>query len=493
MLFPYHSTEYTDQAWRQINMRKVAHLIGAEMLHNLYNRHWPRINSLRFRNTIVSYKDGIVKSYAPVEEWQYLQRWLSEKFLHADLVLIREIRAIMSPTYDIVDELIARIDSLQLDAVSDQELALLLVDIMDIPLGEIYKLNVVQIEYSLNHALHQLLQVYEPNETDRNELLSHLIAPGVLTVSQEEEVAFGELMLSEQFSGVSDPRKHKELLLRITEHHATYSPVHCAYGEKPPSVNDYIEKYRFMYAHHATPTTRRSIAVQNVKQQQQDSEALLHRLNDGTLTELCELMASIGVFRDQNKAKLGHTVVRRFRIIDEIARRTMVPVSDLNYYLMAELTTLLDTGLTVDERTISARRDDGVTFVRQEHLAVAERKIKLSRGPRTDSLTGICASAGIIEGPVKVIHTKEDIGKMNSGDIMVATGTDFDLLDIMHLAGGIITEEGGLLSHASVVGRELHKPCLIGVARVMERLKDGDMVRLDATDGTVIILKEGSQ
>lgn len=64
--------------WRRINMRKVAHLAGAESLHNLYNRHWPRINSIRFRHTITNYKDGTVESFAPSTEWQYLQHWLSK-------------------------------------------------------------------------------------------------------------------------------------------------------------------------------------------------------------------------------------------------------------------------------------------------------------------------------------------------------------------------------------------------------------------------------
>jgi phosphohistidine swiveling domain-containing protein len=80
---------------------------------------------------------------------------------------------------------------------------------------------------------------------------------------------------------------------------------------------------------------------------------------------------------------------------------------------------------------------------------------------------------------------------MRPGDIMVAIGTDFDLIEIMNMSGGIITEEGGLLSHASVVSRELNKPCLIGVSNATKEFKDGDFVTLNATDGTITLGKNG--
>ncbi|RWZ78926.1 MAG: hypothetical protein EOT05_04260 [Candidatus Microsaccharimonas sossegonensis] len=88
---------------------------------------------------------------------------------------------------------------------------------------------------------------------------------------------------------------------------------------------------------------------------------------------------------------------------------------------------------------------------------------------------------------VKVIHSKDDIDKIDSSDIMVAIGTDFDLLEIMNVCSGIITEEGGLLSHASVVSRELKKPCLIGVANATKLLRDGDSITLDATEGKITL------
>lgn len=80
----------------------------------------------------------------------------------------------------------------------------------------------------------------------------------------------------------------------------------------------------------------------------------------------------------------------------------------------------------------------------------------------------------------KIIKTKNDISKMRDRDIMVSVGTDFDLIDAMQKAGAIITEEGGILSHAAVISRELNTPCIIGVQGATGILKDGMRVLVDA-------------
>jgi hypothetical protein len=70
--------------WKLINMRNVDDLLGVEFIHDLYNRHEPKINSIRFRHTITSWKDGVVKSYEPLSEWNKLGELLSMKFYNLD-------------------------------------------------------------------------------------------------------------------------------------------------------------------------------------------------------------------------------------------------------------------------------------------------------------------------------------------------------------------------------------------------------------------------
>lgn len=479
---------FDEAHWQRINMRSVSHLLGAEMLHNLYNRHWPRINSLRFRHTVTTYHKGIVEAYAPKSEWSYLQNWLSKKFISLDPILIREIDNILNPDYEFIDELIKKTDTDKLSLCSDEDLALLLIDIMDHSLGEIYKLNVVQIEYSLNYALHKVLEEYEPNIEDRNLLLSRLISPGELTVSQVEEVAFGAIVnefLSDAGEFSSNADIDLTTLNALRDHHKKYAASHCAYGETPPSVEDYISRFRALALAGRTLLTAED-ALKDVERQRSISFKMLEKLNNQKLTTLCNLMSRIGVFRDKNKAKLGQTVVRRLDILNEISMRKQVPLEKINLYLLSDLTSLLETGKKVTDSTIVDRSNNGVSFVRTEEV-VRPIFIHLSKVDHLSITEGICASPGSVRGAAKIVHSKDDAGKVNEDDIMIAIGTDFDLLEIMNVCKGIITEEGGLLSHASVVSRELKKPCLIGVLNATKIYHDGDIITLNATEGRVVL------
>jgi pyruvate,water dikinase len=59
----------------------------------------------------------------------------------------------------------------------------------------------------------------------------------------------------------------------------------------------------------------------------------------------------------------------------------------------------------------------------------------------------------------------------------------------MKKAKGIITDEGGMLSHAAIVSRELGLPCVVGTVKGTRVLKDGDLVEVDADKGIIKVLK----
>jgi phosphoenolpyruvate synthase/pyruvate phosphate dikinase len=95
-------------------------------------------------------------------------------------------------------------------------------------------------------------------------------------------------------------------------------------------------------------------------------------------------------------------------------------------------------------------------------------------------------SPGKAKGQV-VITNEENLTTVifNEGDILVCDVTDVRYLSLMRKAGAIVTNRGGVLSHAAIVSRELKKACLVGVKNVIQLLKTGDMVEVDATLGIV--------
>ena len=103
---------------------------------------------------------------------------------------------------------------------------------------------------------------------------------------------------------------------------------------------------------------------------------------------------------------------------------------------------------------------------------------------------GTTAYPGKCIGIVKIIYSKEDFEIFNEGDIIVSPMTTPKFTSIMKIASGIITDEGGVTCHASIVARELKKPCIIGCKNATKILKNGMKVELDSTNGTISIIND---
>lgn len=105
-------------------------------------------------------------------------------------------------------------------------------------------------------------------------------------------------------------------------------------------------------------------------------------------------------------------------------------------------------------------------------------------------LKGSVASPGNITGRVQCILNVSQIQQFEEGNILVAPFTNVNYLPIMKKAKAILTEVGGLTSHAAVVSRELDIPCIVGISQLLSILKDGDAVSVDAKSGVVKILTD---
>lgn len=82
-------------------------------------------------------------------------------------------------------------------------------------------------------------------------------------------------------------------------------------------------------------------------------------------------------------------------------------------------------------------------------------------------------------------NTEEAIKKVNDGDILVAHGTNRDMMPAIEKAGGLVTEAGGLTSHAAVVGLSLGIPVIVGVDDALEMIKDGQDITIDGSKGDI--------
>jgi pyruvate,water dikinase len=106
-------------------------------------------------------------------------------------------------------------------------------------------------------------------------------------------------------------------------------------------------------------------------------------------------------------------------------------------------------------------------------------------------LSGMAASPGIASGKVKIVHSMDDLEKIESGDILVTEMTNPDMVVTMQKSAAIITNEGGMTAHAAIVSREMGIPCVVGTDNATEKLKDGELVTVNGFTGNIYKGKVG--
>jgi len=134
-------------------------------------------------------------------------------------------------------------------------------------------------------------------------------------------------------------------------------------------------------------------------------------------------------------------------------------------------------------------RDDYELFENNE----AEQYLRMLQKlllDKHDEIKGMCACRGKAEGVVRIILGHTHFAKFKDGDILVAPMTRPEYIPLMKRAKAIITDEGGLTSHAAIISRELNKPCIVGTQVATHKLADNDKVFVDADTGIVRLLKD---
>ena len=113
-------------------------------------------------------------------------------------------------------------------------------------------------------------------------------------------------------------------------------------------------------------------------------------------------------------------------------------------------------------------------------------------------LRGVVANKGKVIGKVKVMkygyhdfhRVQELINEMEQGDILVAETTSPELTLACKKASAILTNEGGLMSHAAIISRELKIPCIVALENVTDFVSGGDTVEVDANNGVVRVIQK---
>ncbi len=184
----------------------------------------------------------------------------------------------------------------------------------------------------------------------------------------------------------------------------------------------------------------------------------------------------------------------QFQFLKEAERRGGIPFKLLHYSIYPEfrdaLEGTLNTQLLEERRKLCAFIQTTGSYEIVYGTAAEDAFAFFWQGGQSQTeIKGMVASRGKAQGRVKKILKIHDMANMKKGNILVSSMTRPEMVPAMKLAAAIVTDEGGVTSHAAIVSREMKIPCIIGTKIATQVLKDGDMVEVDADKGVVRILK----
>lgn len=178
------------------------------------------------------------------------------------------------------------------------------------------------------------------------------------------------------------------------------------------------------------------------------------------------------------------------------AKRNLRKISDEEVVALAKLGNMLQNHYFFPQDIEWAKEGKDLYIVQTRPVTTIKSQTLTSAKAQKDGdvtaaqmpiLTGSPASPGIGSGPARILQSAKEIGKVKTGDVLVAPMTSPDFVPAMKKAAAIVTDQGGGTSHAAIVSRELGIPCVVGTKEATKKLKDDFVVTVDGAKGMVFL------
>lgn len=349
------------------------------------------------------------------------------------------------------------------------------------------------------------------SEEDRLDFFGFLTTPSEKDVLKKEEEEWLEILLYAKKLGIKesqtleDLEEHTELIEMIRKHADKYISLGTAEVFTPWNVEYYIKILNEKKHTDIEKIIKNKREKQDNSRKHKDELIKKYSLPDEIIW-LGKVAGDIGSKRIDLRfawSMMSHTAQL---ILNELAERKLHEHININTIYNIKISELQDyiendiLHINIDE--INKRKDKfiyvvtdcvadlitGVDSMKKRSELVEDYNIDVKQ------FSGSIACRGKIIGKViKFNWTDSLVEKMEHmefGDILVAGQTRPQLMPAIKKAGAIVTDEGGITSHAAIVSRELGVPCIIGTKIATKVLTDGDMVEIDAIKGIIKIINK---
>ena len=443
-----------------------------------------------YKTSIVACSNGYGWYYATEEDGLAVGKMLYDMYLKSRKSLLdkkNEWQKDLAKLYQEAD----KIHKADLSKLSNRELASLYQDFLSafyfawaIPL--IYELNMVYVEQVLAPELQKSIGL---PHAEFNEVFSVLAAHFEFSYSTTERIQLLKLALNFSEKGLIDHFEKYYWIKSTYRRLGLYSKA---------EIKKLVDKQLKRGGRAIRGEIRDMGSLPRELAEKQKALIAKYKIKSRD-RQLLEALAFFGDWQDKRKQMNIYGNHHLFLLLHEISRRFQMEVDLVACAFPSETTDALLGKINFNEKELKGRfsynlhavdsrlREIFLTGDRAKRIKkILDRKIE----ERFREVKGMVASIGEfmrITGEVRVVFDPygADIPK---GAILVTPMTRPEFVQLIHKTGAIITDEGGVTSHAAIISREFGIPCIVGTGNATKLLKDGDKVEVDTQNGVVIKL-----
>lgn len=203
-------------------------------------------------------------------------------------------------------------------------------------------------------------------------------------------------------------------------------------------------------------------------------------------------MKNFGDLKIKGREALNHIAFKDgllFKVLNSVAKQFLDKRNDIYFMTYEEILSLYEGKKICIEHSyaIQLKNNDII-----RHSDTKKLLNDLNKSDNTKEIRGLAANKGFVVGKAVIAPMLTDmkkinqvISKMETGAVLIAQSTTPELMVMIDKAAAIVTDQGGMLSHAAIVSREFNIPCIVGTGNATKILKDGDMIEVDANNGVV--------
>ncbi|MFA6227026.1 MAG: PEP-utilizing enzyme [Candidatus Paceibacterota bacterium] len=331
--------------------------------------------------------------------------------------------------------------------------------------------------YGSDRLLEEKLKRYVKPEKELSSIMEILTTPEEPSFFQKEEI---------------DLVKSKD----IKEHTKDYFWLKNSYdGVEVLNESFFLDRKSKIDINIEKKTTERIIDAKNNKKRVVEKYKLSNEI-----VNIAEGLCDAIIWQDNRKKHVFVYLHYKELLLREVAERFNIDIDILKDYSAEEILSALQ---RQDFSTISHRREKAVGYFMNpskkvlstdESMLCWEKYAEEKISDNIQEIKGIVASTGkkpIVQGKIKIVlDPKDHLTVFNKGEILVAPMTSPEYIFLMKKSVAIVTDTGGLTSHAAIVSRELGIPCIVDTKIATKVLKDGDMVEVDANKGIIRIINK---